>query len=390
MTTTRRDLFKLSALAAAAAAMPGIASAQTTAAAAATSGARRVERAAKPLRILILGGTGFTGPFQVDYALARGHKITLFNRGQRPSPEWPGEVEQLHGDRNAGDLKSLEGREWDVCIDNPTSLPFWVRDAGKVLKGKVGHYLFISTISVYADGSKSGIVEDAALAEYKGSDAMAETMESLRADMQNLYGPLKALSEAEAHKQFGDKVTIIRPGYIVGPRDETDRFTYWPKRIAEGGEVMVPGDGSDPVQIIDGRDLGEWVIRLAESGTTGTFNALGPDYTLTTEAMVHGCHAVTGGPITYTHVTPEFLEQNEVGLPIWVSAKEGPYSGYGRVSNAKAIAAGLTFRPLATTVADLLAWYRGLPAERQAEVRAGITRERETELLKAWHARARA
>lgn len=389
MTTTRRDLFKYSALAAAAAAMPGIASAQT-AAAAATRGTRRVERAARPLRILILGGTGFTGPFQVDYALARGHRITLFNRGQRPSPEWPGEVEQLHGDRNTGDLKSLEGREWDVCIDNPTSLPFWVRDAGKVLKGKVGHYLFISTISVYADGSRPGITEDAALAPYKGTDAMAETQETLRADIQNLYGALKALSEAEAHKQFGDKVTIIRPGYIVGPRDETDRFTYWPKRIAEGGEVMVPGDGSDPVQIIDGRDLGEWVIRLAEAGTVGTFNAVGPDYTLTTDAMVHGCHAVTGGPITYTHVTPEFLEQNEVGLPIWVSAKEGPYSGYGRVSNAKAIAAGLTFRPLATTVADLLAWYRGLPAERQAEVRAGITRERETELLKAWHARARA
>ncbi len=376
--TTRRDLFKLGALAAAATALPALARAQA---------AEPAGRAAKPLRILILGGTGFTGPFQVNYALARGHKVTLFNRGQRPSPEWPGEVEQLHGDRNTGDLKALEGREWDVCIDNPTSLPFWVRDAGKVLAGKVGHYLFISTISVYADGSRAGIVEDAALAEYKGNDAMAETRETLMADGANLYGPLKALSEAEAHKQFGDKVTIVRPGYIVGPRDDSDRFTYWPHRIAQGGEVLVPGDGSDPVQIIDGRDLGEWVVRLAEAGTTGVFNACGPDYTLSTDAMVHGCHAVTGGPVRFTHVTPEFLEAQEVGLPIWVSAKAGPYAGYGRVSNARAIAAGLTFRPLATTVEDLLAWFRSLPAERQARLNAGITREREAELLGAWRER---
>jgi 2'-hydroxyisoflavone reductase len=379
MPLSRRELIKLSALAAAATALP---------VAAATSTAPAVTRAARPLRILILGGTGFTGPFQVNYALARGHKITLFNRGQKPSPEWSGEVEQLHGDRNTGDLKSLEGREWDVCIDNPTSLPFWVRDAGKVLKGKVGHYLFISTISVYADGSKAGITEDAALAKYAGKDAMAETMETLRADMGNLYGSLKTLSEQEAAKQFGEKVTIVRPGYIVGPRDETDRFTYWPHRIAQGGEVLVPGDGSDPVQIIDGRDLGEWMIRLAEAGTTGTFNAVGPDYSLSTDAMLHGCHAVTGGPLTLTHVTPAFLEENEAGLPIWVPSKDSEYSGYGQVSNARAIAAGLTFRPLATTVADLLAWFRSLPAERQAMLRAGITREREAELLKAWRARS--
>lgn len=380
--TTRRELLKLGALAAAASVtLPAMASSARAA------DSTNVQRAARPLRILILGGTGFTGPFQVQYALARGHTVTLFNRGQRPSPEWPGEVEQLHGDRNEGDLKALEGREWDVCIDNPTTLPFWVRDAGKVLKGKVGHYLFISTISVYADGSRGGITEEAAVAEYKGSDAMAETMDSLRADVANLYGPLKALSEAEARKQFGERVTVIRPGYIVGPRDETDRFTYWPHRIAQGGEVLVPGDGSDPVQIIDGRDLAEWVIRLAEAGTTGTFNAVGPDYTLTTDAMVHGCHAVTGGPARFTHVAPAFLEEHEVGLPIWVSAKDGPFAGYGRVSNARALAAGLGFRPLATTVGDLLAWFRSLPAERQATLRAGPGREREAEVLRAWHAR---
>jgi 2'-hydroxyisoflavone reductase len=380
MSTTRRDLLKFGTLAAASAMLPSLASASAPAAV--------IPKAAKPLRILVLGGTGFTGPFQIAYALARGHQVTMFNRGKRPLPDWPGEVEQLLGDRNTGDLKSLEGREWDVCIDNPTSLPFWVRDAGKVLKGRVGHYLFISTISVYADGAKPGITEEAPLAEYKGKDAMAETMDSLRADVANLYGPLKALSEAEAHKQFGKDVTIVRPGYIVGPRDETDRFTYWPKRIAQGGEVLVPGDGKDPVQIIDGRDLGEWMIRLAENRSTGTFNACGPDYTLSTDAMLHGCHAVTGGPVSFTHVSPEFIEKNEAGLPIWVPREGTPFSGYGAVSNAKAIAAGLTFRPLATTVADLLDWYRGLPAERQAETRAGLTREKEAELLKAWKAQA--
>lgn len=379
MTTTRRDLFKLGALAAAAAALPSFA--------AAAGDAKPVEKAARPLNILILGGTGFTGPFQVDYALKRGHKVTLFNRGKRPSPEWPGEVEQLHGDRNTGDLSSLKGRTWDVCIDNPTSLPFWVRDAGQVLKGNVGHYLFISTISVYADGAKPGINEDSALARYTGKDAMAETQESLRADIANLYGPLKALSEAEARKQFGKNVTIVRPGYIVGPRDDTDRFTYWPLRVAQGGEMLVPGAPDDPVQIIDGRDLGEWMIRLAEARTFGTLNACGPDYRLGMDAMLHGCQAVTGGAVTFTHVDPAFLQQHEVGLPIWVPATGSEYSGYGTVSNARAIAAGLTFRPLATTVTDLLAWFRTLPAERQAAVKAGITREKEAEVLKAWHAR---
>ena len=377
--TTRRDLFKLGALAAAAAALPSFA--------AAAGEAKPVGKAAKPLNILILGGTGFTGPFQVEYALKRGHKVTLFNRGKRPSPEWPAAVEQLHGDRNTGDLAALKGRTWDVCIDNPTSLPFWVRDAGQVLKGNVGHYLFISTISVYADGSKPGINENSPLAQYKGKDAMAETQQTLRADIENLYGPLKALSEAEAHKQFGKNVTIVRPGYIVGPRDETDRFTYWPHRVAQGGEILVPGDGHDPIQIIDGRDLGEWMIRLAEAGTTGTFNACGPDYPLSMDAMLYGCQAVTGGGMTLTHVSPAFLDEQQVGLPIWVPSKDNPYAGYGAVSNERAIAAGLTFRPLATTVQDLLAWFHSLPAERQAKLGAGITREKEAELLKAWHAR---
>jgi 2'-hydroxyisoflavone reductase len=378
--TSRRDLFKLGALAAAAMAVPSVVAASAT----------PVARAGKPLRILILGGTGFTGPFQVNYALARGHQVTLFNRGKRTAPEWSGAVEVLQGDRDTGDLAALEGREWDVCIDNPTSVPVWVRDVGRVLKGRVGHYMFISTISVYADGSRLGIDEDAALASYEGADPMAETMETLRADPGRLYGALKALSEAEARAQFGERVTIVRPGYIVGPRDETDRFTYWPHRIAAGGEVLVPGDGSDPVQVIDGRDLGEWMVRLAEASRFGTFNAVGPDYRLSTDAMVHGIHAVTGGPIRFTRVSRAFLEEHDVGfgrdLPVWLPVDHA-LGGYGQVSNARAIEAGLTFRPFATTVADLLDWFRSLPAERQATLRAGMSREREAELLAAWHAR---
>jgi len=376
MNTTRRDLLKFGALATAAVALPSIASSDPVLA--------KAGKAARPLNILILGGTGFTGPFQVAYALARGHQVTLFNRGKRPSPEWPGEVEQLHGDRNTGDLKALAGRKWDVCIDNPTSLPFWVRDAAKVLKGNVGHYMFISTISVYADGSKPGMTEDAPLAAYKGKDAMAETQESLRADIENLYGPLKALSEAEVRKHFGERSTIVRPGYIVGPRDETDRFTYWPLRVAQGGEMLVPGDGLDPIQIIDGRDLGEWMIRLAEAKAYGVFNAVGPDYNLTTDAMIYGCQAVTANGIELTHVSPQFVDQQKVDLPIWVPREGNPYAGYGSVSNARALAAGLTLRPLATTVADLLDWFHALPAERQAKPRAGISREREAELLQLW------
>src|SRR5580698_1946604 len=238
---------------------------------------------AKPLRILILGGTGFTGPHQVRYALARGHKVTLFNRGKQPH-EWPGEVEELIGDRNTGDLKALEGREWDVCIDNPTTLPFWVRDAGRALHGKVKHYIFVSTISVYAKDDAPAD-ESAAVATYAGKDAMAETLESLHTHME-LYGPLKAVSEQEAKRQFPHITTVIRPGLIVGPGDPTDRFTYWPVRLSRGGDMLAPGDGADPVQVIDARDLAEWTVRMAESRTFGTFNATGPAHALTMRKML--------------------------------------------------------------------------------------------------------
>jgi 2'-hydroxyisoflavone reductase len=340
---------------------------------------------AKPLRILILGGTGLTGPYQVRYALSRGHKITLFNRGKQPHT-WPGPVEELIGDRNTGDLKALEGREWDVCIDNPTTLPFWVRDAGRVLKGKVKHFIFISTLSVYADNLKPAD-ESAPVADYSGKDALAETMESYRASNGELYGPLKAQSEKQAEKQFPDLTTIIRPGLIVGPGDESDRFTYWPVRLDRGGEVLAPGDGSDPVQIIDTRDLAEWTIRMAEKRVIGTFNATGPQHTLSMKEMLTGIATAIHADQKLVWVPADFLESQKVQawseMPVWVPG-QGDSAGFARRSIAKALAAGLTFRPLEMTASDTLAWFKEQPADRQAKLKAGVTPAREEEVLTKW------
>ncbi|MGZ5276702.1 MAG: NAD-dependent epimerase/dehydratase family protein [Caldimonas sp.] len=346
--------------------------------------------AQRKLRLLILGGTGFTGPHQVRYALARGHQVTLFNRGRQPQT-WPAPVEELIGDRNTGDLKALEGRRWDVCIDNPTTLPFWVRDAGRALQGRVDHYVFVSTISVYAANDKAQD-ESAALAPYAGQDPMAETAQSLRGRVGELYGPLKAVSEQEAARQFPGAVTIVRPGLIVGPGDETDRFTYWPVRLARGGEVLAPGDGSDPVQFIDARDLAEWTIRMAESRTLGVFNATGPDRPLTMAGMLGGIASAVHANVRLAWVATEFLEAKGVSpwsdLPVWVPG-QGDSAGFARRDIAKALRAGLTFRPLPTTAADTLAWFRLQPAERQARLRAGLAPEREAELLAAWKAIAK-
>ena len=346
-----------------------------------------VGRAARPLRILILGGTGFTGPNQVSYALARGHAVTLFNRGRRPLGG-PAGVEVLTGDRDTGDLKALLGREWDVCIDNPTSLPGWVRDAGRVLAGRVQHYVFISTISVLADKSQPGQDEAAPVAAYTGRDAMAETRATLQADM-SLYGPLKAVCEQEAEKQFPGCTTVIRPTLIVGPGDETDRFTYWPVRLARGGEALAP-PAADPVQIIDARDLAEWTIRVAEQRTLGIFNVAGPEHGLTVGAMLEGIRAVTTAGATLTFTDTPFLEAQHVAmwsdLPAWVPGT-GAFAGFMRVNSAKAVKAGLTFRPLAVTAADTLAWFNAQPEARRAKLKSGITAEREAAVLKAWHAR---
>ena len=337
----------------------------------------------KPLRILILGGTGFTGPFQVKYALSRGHKVTVFNRGKTHPGELPKDVEQLVGDRN-GQLDALKGKQWDACIDNPTTLPAWVRDAAQILKGNVERYVFISTISVYADTS-SGPDENAPLAKYEGADPYKETLEAMRASGFKTYGPLKALSEHETEEWFPGKSLIIRPGLIVGPRDETDRFTYWPVRIDRGGEVLAPGNPNDPVQFIDGRDLAEWTIRMVENGETGVYNATGPTKELGVGGMLDGIKSALNSKATFTWADVEFLKQQKVeawsDMPVWA----GDELGMSRTNINRALAKGLTFRPLADTARDALAWFKAQKPERQAKLKAGLTPERETEVLAALH-----
>jgi len=340
------------------------------------------EKTVKPLRILILGGTGFTGPYQVRYALGRGHKVTTFNRGKTHPGELPAEVEQLVGDRN-GRLDALKNRQWDAVIDNPTTLPAWVRDAAQILKGNVERYAFISTISVYGE-VKQAVDESAPVEKYEGLDPYKETLEAMRASGYKTYGPLKALSEKEAEKWFPGKTAIIRPGLIVGPRDETDRFTYWPVRIDRGGEVLAPGNPDDPVQFIDARDLAEWTVRMVENGETGIYNATGPAKPLGIGGMLDGIKAAEKANSNFIWVSEEFLTQQKVepwsDMPVWA----GKESGIARTSITRAVGKGLTFRPLGDTARDTLASFKSLPQDRQSKLRAGLTSEREAEVLAAW------
>jgi 2'-hydroxyisoflavone reductase len=383
MSTSRRTFLKLSAIAGGTLALRSLADADARANATGSN-----TKAPKPMRILILGGTGFTGPEQVRYALSRGHKITVFNRGKTHPGILPKEVEQLIGDRN-GQLDALKGKQWDVVIDNPTSIPVWVRDAAQILKGNVDRYVFISTISVYSDTSKPGMDETGPLAKYEGPDAMKETTASLRASNFRLYGPLKALSEAEAEKWFPGKALIIRPGLIVGPGDETDRFTYWPVRLERGGEVLAPGDPTDPVQFIDARDLAEWTIRMVEQGTTGIFNATGPKTKLTIADMLAGIKKVTTANSQLTWVDADFLRTQKVSpwsdMPVWVPPRPDS-AGFATININRALSKGLTFRSIPDTTRATLDWFHAQPADRQAKLRAGITPEREKEVLAAWHA----
>ena len=276
------------------------------------------QESAKPLRILILGGTGFIGPHEVRYAVARGHRVSVFNRGRRQA-DLPDSVEHLFGDRN-DNLESLKNREWDVVVDNPTTLPKWVRDSASLLKNSARQYVFISTISVYADFTRPGMDESSALSRYEGKDAMSETEPKLE-----LYGPLKALSEQEAEKWFPGRTTVIRPGLIVGPGDTTDRFTYWPVRIDRGGEILAPGNPTDPVQFIDARDVGEWIIRVVEQGTLGTYNATGPRSPLSIAELLYGIRAINSGSkeIRFTWADAKFLIEQKVrswsDMPVWAS-----------------------------------------------------------------------
>ena len=334
--------------------------------------------AQKPLRILILGGTGLIGPHQVRYAVSRGHKVTVFNRGRTHPGALGGlDVEQLIGDRN-GNLEALKGRDWDAVIDNPTTLPRWVRDAAAVLKGHTPKYLFVSTISVYSDNARPGQDESGPLESGGDPNSMKLT------DMRQ-YGPLKALAEEETRKAFGDGATIVRPGLIVGPGDETGRFLYWPLRLRKGGDVLAPGDGRDPVQWIDARDLAEWTIRLMErDGGGGTYNAIGPARGASFRQVLEGVKRAARTPSRLIWTPTSVLEKENVSawadMPLWLPG-QGETAGFHRRSNRRARAKGLTFRRIEDTAAASLAWYDALPADQKLKVVGGLKPEREAEIL---------
>ncbi|GCE46921.1 2'-hydroxyisoflavone reductase [Thermosporothrix hazakensis] len=326
------------------------------------------------MRLLILGGTKFLGRHVVDIALRRGHEVTLFNRG-KTNPELFSQVEQIHGDR-ATDLHLLEGRAWDAVIDPSGYVPGVVRKTVEALASSVKHYAFISSISVYEEFVGPNADETYPVAQLKDKDTTEITEET--------YGPLKALCEQVVEEAFPGRAAIIRPGLIVGPWDPSNRFTYWPVRIAQGGEVLVPAK-QQAVQIIDVRDLAAWTLDLVEQGKAGTYNATGPDYALTLQTVVETCKAVTGSDARFTPVSEEFLEQHEVlpwvGLPLWIPGDAGNW--FQQVNIQRALDAGLRFRPLEETVRDTLAWAKEYPADPE-KVRS-LKPEQEQAVLQAWH-----
>jgi 2'-hydroxyisoflavone reductase len=329
--------------------------------------------------ILVLGGTGFLGPHVIDAALARGHTPTLFNRGKTHPGLYP-QLEKLHGDRD-GQLDALKGRTWDAVVDTSGYVPRIVKMSAELLAPSVKQYVFISTISVYADGAPIGADET-----WKVQTIDDPTNE----DVKKNYGALKALCEKAAEAAMPGHVANIRPGLIIGPGDPTGRFTHWPVRMSEGGEVLVPGDGKTPVQYIDGRDLGAWIVNVIEQGTVGTFNALGPEKRITMKEVIDACNVAAGKKATPIWVDAKFLEKQDVSpwgeMPMWIP-NEGEWAGFGTMSNARAVKAGLTFRPILDTAKDTLAWLDTLPADERAKVRStGIKPEKEAKVLAAWKA----
>src|SRR5579862_4420103 len=356
-------------------------------------------RAPAPLNILILGGTGFTGPEQVDYAIARGHRVTLFNRGKTRPGLFKGKVaEELIGDLNS-DTSALAGKKFDVVIDNPTTLPFWVKNAAKQLAGNTKHYIFISTTSVYADESQVGINENSPTAPFPPDldpyqpDQRNERQLALSQNPAH-YGAFKARAEKEVEAQYPGIATIIRPCLIVGPLDRTDRFTYWVARIDKGGEVLAPDSPNDPCQFIDSRDLAEFTIRMAEARVFGTYNAIGPARPMTTGELLYGIKAVTTAGAQFTWVPWEFLKAQGIRpwsqMTVW-QPPVGATAGYQRRDASKAIARGLTFRPVAVTAKDTLDWHKTRPQAEQDAVlegkaQNGLSMVKEAEVLAAWKA----
>ncbi len=343
------------------------------------------EPASKPLDLLILGGTGHLGPATVRAALDRGHGMTLFNRG-RTNPYLFPELEQLRGDRH-DDIEALQGREWDAVIDTSAYVPSHVDATASLLAEAVRQYVILSTVGVYADHGVPYADETAPVVEL--TDELVATMTTIQ-ELLAHYAGMKARCERAAEAAMPGRVTVIRPGLLVGPLDRSDRFTYWAARVAEGGEVLAPGDGSDPVQYVDVRDLGGWIIRCIEEGLIGTFNAISPPGRFSMAELLHGIKGAFTTDASFVWVEADFLEEAGIEpwthMPVWLPA-EGEYAGFHLVETAKAVAAGLEFRPLADSARDTVAWHRETRPDYAFGGRpglGGISREREAEVLAAW------
>ncbi|MFC4618494.1 SDR family oxidoreductase [Camelliibacillus cellulosilyticus] len=326
------------------------------------------------MKILILGGTVFLGRHIVNAALKRGHEVTLFNRGNHP--ELFPDVEKLQGDRD-GNLEPLENKTWDAVIDTSGYFPRVVRQSTELLADRVEHYTFISSISVYDDFSQADIDESAPVGRL-----WDETIEEVN---DTTYGPLKALCEQEVVRAMPGRSLVIRPGLIVGPYDVSDRFTYWPYRMSQGGKVLAPGDPNRPIQFIDVRDLAEWTIGMVELKKTGVYNAAGPDHLLTMKGFLDGCQKVCRNQASVIWLEEDFLKRHDVGywieLPLWIPESEN-MSGMLKVNIGKARSEGLTFRTLEETVQDTLAWCMN----RSDDIvwRAGLDSLKEQQLLQQW------
>jgi 2'-hydroxyisoflavone reductase len=356
-----------------------IRSAGLVAAAMLSGGAARA--ASKPMRVLILGGTGFIGPHFVEVLRAASHSLTLFNRGRRNPTPVRG-VESLTGDRN-GKVDALKGRDWDVVIDNSGYTPRQVQLTVDLLKDHVQHYIFISSISVYADLAKPGIDENYALAKLQDPNTEQVTGET--------YGGLKALCEQVVERAFGSRCAVIRPTYIVGPGDNSDRFTYWPVRVARGGEMLAPGRAGDPIQFIDVRDLAAFMRLCVEQRSAGRYNACNSPRAVTMGQLLDTSKRLTGSNAQFVWADAQFLADQKLvdsgEIPIW-APPAGEYAGAALVSSTRAVDKGMRFRPLEVTVRDTLEWHAKRPAGEQQKLRAGLSHEREAQLLAQLRARA--
>lgn len=328
------------------------------------------------MRILILGGTVFVGRALTDAALAARHDVTHFNRGLSAPPD--PRVRAIKGDRTAFDPAALAGA-WDAVIDTSGYLPQVVAPSVVALHAGAARYLFVSSISAYAPG---GYAEESAL--QPPPDPVPDTL------VPEAYGALKAACEGVVRRAFGERALVVRPGLIVGPDDPTDRFTWWPARMARGGRVAAPGRPARAVQFIDARDLAGWMIALLERDASGTFNATGPASVLTMEGLLSACAADARRDATLEWIDDAFLLEQKVApwkeMPLWIPESDASLAGFMHVPIARALAAGLTFRPLGETIADTLAWSK---VRGPHEWKAGLSDEREADLLRAWGARVR-